>query len=720
MADTKKILSQMTTLEKIGQLMQYNANLFVDTEAEITGPMEVYNFTKEQVRAVGSCLNFRDASEMIKIQEQHLEHDRNKIPVIFMMDVIHGYRTIYPIPLAMGCSFDPELMKECARISAEEAAAGGVHVTFNPMVDYVRDARWGRVMETCGEDVGLNCKMGAAQVEGFQGDDLSKVGNLATCVKHFAAYGGAEAGRDYNTVELSEHVLREYYLPAYKACIDAGTKMIMPSFNTLNGVPATVNPWLMKTILKDEWKFDGVVISDYAAIHELAKHGITNDPKEQAYLAFKCGCDIEMCSTTYAHNLEKLIEEGRITMEELDAAVLRVLNLKNELGLFEDPLKGVDIERENAISLCDEHRAVARKAAEQTAVLLKNEGVLPFSKSLKKIAVIGPLGNDHEILGFWKCNGINDESVTVYEGIKNLLPNAEITVVNGCSKMPNELDKSGFNEAIEAARNADAVLLCLGENQNHSGEGNSRTSLDLPGVQGELAEAVAAVNPNCAAVTFSGRPLSLSNINKTVPAILHMWMPGNEGGNAVANLIFGDANPCGKLSMCFPYSVGQCPIYYNHAQTGRPKAAKFNFVHKAYCSNYVDGPNLPLFSFGHGLSYSNFVYEGMTLSANEMTADSTIEVAITVKNDSDIAGKEVVQLYMRDLFASNTRPIQQLIDFKKVDFAANETKVIKFTVKEEMLRFWNNEHKFVSEPGEFELYTGYADHLIHTNKFILK
>lgn len=720
MADTKKILSQMTTLEKIGQLMQYNANLFVDTEAEITGPMEVYNFTKEQVRAVGSCLNFRDASEMIKIQEQHLEHDRNKIPVIFMMDVIHGYRTIYPIPLAMGCSFDPELMKECARISAEEAAAGGVHVTFNPMVDYVRDARWGRVMETCGEDVGLNCKMGAAQVEGFQGDDLSKVGNLATCVKHFAAYGGAEAGRDYNTVELSEHVLREYYLPAYKACIDAGTKMIMPSFNTLNGVPATVNPWLMKTILKDEWKFDGVVISDYAAIHELAKHGITNDPKEQAYLAFKCGCDIEMCSTTYAHNLEKLIEEGRITMEELDAAVLRVLNLKNELGLFEDPLKGVDIERENAISLCDEHRAVARKAAEQTAVLLKNEGVLPFSKSLKKIAVIGPLGNDHEILGFWKCNGINDESVTVYEGIKNLLPNAEITVVNGCSKMPNELDKSGFNEAIEAARNADAVLLCLGENQNHSGEGNSRTSLDLPGVQGELAEAVAAVNPNCAAVTFSGRPLSLSNINKTVPAILHMWMPGNEGGNAVANLIFGDANPCGKLSMSFPYSVGQCPIYYNHAQTGRPKAAKFNFVHKAYCSNYVDGPNLPLFSFGHGLSYSNFVYEGMTLSANEMTADSTIEVAITVKNDSDIAGKEVVQLYMRDLFASNTRPIQQLIDFKKVDFAANETKVIKFTVKEEMLRFWNNEHKFVSEPGEFELYTGYADHLIHTNKFILK
>lgn len=699
--------------------MQYNANLLIDTAADVTGPMAELGLSKEAVNNVGSVLNFTSAEEVRKIQDIHMANDPNKVPMIFMMDVIHGFRTIFPIPLGMGCSFDPELLKKCTRMAAKEAIAGGVHVTFTPMVDYVRDARWGRVMETCGEDPMLNGIMGAAQVEAFQGNDLKDQSNMATCIKHFAAYGGAEAGRDYNTVEISEHALREFYLPAYKACVDAGSTMIMPSFNTLNGVPSIVNPWLMKKILKEEWGFEGVVISDYNAIGELENHGITNDPKEAARMAFDCGCDIEMCSTAYYQGLKELVEEGTVSMEELDAAVLRVLDLKNKLGLFEDPYRGASPEAEKAVFLTEEHRTIARKAAEESAVLLKNNGVLPFSKEVKKIALIGPMAEEHGIIGFWSCNGRNEESVTIAEGIRALLPEAQLTVVKGCCNQWDDMDRSGFEEAVKAAAEAELAILCLGEPQNYSGEGNSRTDLTLPGVQAELAKTVAAVNPNTAAVTFSGRPLVFGELNGVLPAILHMWFPGTEGGSAAANLLFGESNPCGKLSMTFPKAVGQCPIYYNHANTGRPKTGEEN-VHYPYTSNYIGCGNLPQYSFGHGLSYSKFTYESLELSEYEMTADGTVTAVVTLRNDSDIPGKETVMLYMHDKFASNTRPVQQLIAFEKVELAPGERKEVKFTVTEPMLRFWNNEQKYVSEPGSFELFTGYADHLLFKQEFILK
>jgi len=717
MADIKKILKNMTIREKIGQLSQYNANLFIDTDAAVTGDMQWLGISDEDLNYVGHVLNFKSSVEMRKIQEEHLKKDRNKIPMLFMMDVIHGFRTIYPIPLALGCSFNPDMVAECSKMAAKEAIAGGVQVTFTPMVDYVRDARWGRVMESCGEDAYLNSIMGATQVKAFQGDDLKNEENIATCVKHFAAYGGAEAGRDYNTVELSEHTLREHYLPAYKACIDAGVEMLMPSFNTLNGVPATANSWLMQRILKDEWNFGGIVISDYSAIKEIEDHGVAKDQKEAAKLAFQNNCDIEMCSSAYFNHMEELIEEGTISMEELDSAVLRVLELKEKLGMFENPFRGASENEESDIFLTDENRERVRRAAEESAVLLKNDDILPFSKNVKKIALIGPFADNHNIIGFWSCNGRNEESVTVCEGIKNLLPNAEITVIKGCSDEWDDYDTSEFNKAVSAAKDADAVILCLGEPQDYSGEGNSRVDINLHKIQLELVKSVAEVNKNAVAITFSGRPIVLTELEKEVPAILHMWFPGTECGNAVANLLFGNTNPSGKLSMSFPEHTGQCPIYYNHTNIikyGQPGA------HKPYCQSYIECSNLPLYSFGHGLSYSNFVYEDLILSKTKMTKNENVEVSITIHNNSDIEGKETVMLYMQDVVASNSRPIQQLIAFEKVCFEANERKTIKFTINEQMLRFWNNENELVSEPGEFKISTGYADHLILTENLYLK
>ena len=720
MRDLKQLLAQMTVEEKIGQLTQYNANLFIESDVDITGPMAKLGLTKEELKNVGSVLNFKDAKEVYEIQKKHLEEDRNKIPMTFMMDVIHGYRTIYPIPLALGCSFDTKLVEECSRMAAEEASAGGIQVTFTPMVDYVRDARWGRVMETCGEDVLLNSIMGAAQSKAFQNGDISKSGNLATCVKHFAAYGGAEAGRDYNTVELSEHVLREFYLPAYKACIDAGVDMLMPSFNTLNGVPSVANEWLMQDVLRKEWGFDGLVISDYAAVVELIKHGVAGDLKEAAKMSFENGCHIEMCSSGYIKHLKELIEEGVFTEAQLDEVVLKVLELKDKLGLFEDPYHGMDPDKEDELCLTPEYRALARRAAADCAVLLKNEGVLPLSKDVKKIALVGPFADEHAIIGFWACRGEDKESVTIAEGIRNMLPNAEITVVKGCGSAFDDCDKSGFEEAIEAAKNADVVVLCLGEPQGYAGEGNCRVDISLPGVQSEFAMQIVEANKNTVAVTFSGRPLAMPEMDADIPAILHMWMPGTEGGNAVADLLFGDVNPNGKLSMTFPKATGQCPIYYNHTNTGRPKPLAKENVHAPYTSNYIDCGNLPLYAFGHGLSYSEFVYEDLTLSADEFTADENVTVKITIRNNSNRIGKETVMLYMRDMVASNARPVQQMIAFEKVELTAGETKVVEFKIEEPMLRFWNNKHEFVSEPGIFEISTGYADHLILTQELRLK
>lgn len=720
MMDLEGLISQMTFEEKIGQLAQYNANVCVITDGEITGPATNLGLAKEDIPKIGSILNFSKVEDMIKLQKEHLENDRNKIPVVFMMDVIHGFRTIFPIPLGLACSFDEELASECSKMAALEASANGVNVTFAPMVDYARDARWGRVMETCGEEPLLSSRIGAACVKAFQGEDMKNPDNIGACVKHFAGYGGAEAGRDYNTVDIAERTLREFYFPAYKACIDAGAKLLMPSFNSLNGIPSVANKWLMNKVLREEWGYDGIVISDYNAVGELVTHGVANDKKEAAKRAFECGCDIEMCSSAYYHNLRMLVDEDVFTEADIDAAVLRVLRFKEGLGLFEDPYRGASRERADKVTLTPEHRAIARKAATKSAVLLKNDGVLPLSDSIKKVALIGPFANENKILGAWRCNGRVEESVTVYEGIKAALPSAEIVLVKGCGNEFDNLDRSGFDEAIAAAKNADAVVLCLGEPMDYSAEGNCRTDIRLPGVQEELAAAVSAVNPNTAALIFNGRPLVLSEVAKTVPAILEMWFPGTEGGNAAADLLFGKANPEGKITMSFPKSVGQCPIYYNHTNTGRPKPVSKDEVRMLFNSSYLDCGNLPLYSFGHGLSYSNFVYEDLSFDKTELTDDGEINVSITVYNDSDIEGRETVQLYMRDTVASVVRPIQQLIDYKKITLAPHERKTVVFTVTEPMLRFWNFDNEFVSESGEFRLSTGYADHLVHTKTFVLK
>ena len=716
--DVKKLLNEMTIEEKVGQLIQLNAVFFADSDAEITGPWEKLGIDKNDLKAIGSVLNFKNAGEMTEIQKKHMEEDRNGIPMLFMMDVIHGYKTIFPIPLGLGASFDPDTVTECTKMASKEASAGGIQVTFTPMVDYVRDARWGRVMETCGEDPYLNSVMGAAQVRAFQGDDLRNTDNLATCVKHFAAYGGAEAGRDYNTVEISERLLRECYLPAYKACIDAGTTMLMPSFNSLNGVPSIANEWLMKKVLKEEWGFDGVVISDYNAVGELIKHGVCESKKDAALAAFSCGCDIEMMSISYYLYIKELIDEGKISIEALDAAVERVLKLKDALGLFEDPYRGASLEKENRVCLTAEHREIARRGAEASAVLLKNDGVLPLSESIKRIALIGPFADEKKIKGFWACRGSDEDCVTVYEGIKALLPHAEITVARGCGAEWNDLDESGFDEAIAAAKSADAVVLCLGEPQNYSGEGNSRAEIGLTGVQQKLAEAVSAVNGKVAALIFSGRPLTLTALDATVPAILEMWFPGTEGGSAAANLLFGRANPSGKVPMSFPKAVGQCPIYYNHPITGRPKR-KPEDVHQPYASNYIGCGNLPLYPFGHGLSYSNFVYESMELDSAELTSEGKLTVTVKIRNDSDRDGAEVVQLYIHDLFASSVRPIQQLVAFKKVSIPAGECVEVSFEVTEPMLRFYNAQCEFISEAGDFDLFVGHADHPIFKETFRL-
>ena len=717
MTDFKKLLSSMTIKEKLGQLTQLNARVFIDTQADVTGPLEKLKLTKEDLSTIGSVLNYWKPSEMVAIQRQHLKDDRHKIPMVFMMDVVHGYRTIFPLPLALGCSFSPEVVAECTKMATREAVAGGIHVTFTPMVDYVRDARWGRVMESCGEDALLNSVMGATQVKAFQGDDLRNKENIAACVKHFAAYGGADTGLDYSPVDISEHTLREHYLPAYKACIDAGVEMLMTSYTAVNGCPTNANEWLMKKILKEEWGFDKLVISDYSAVKDLVEHCITPSEKEAAEMAFNNGIDIEMVSTFYMNHIEELIAEGKISEEKLDAAVLRVLELKEKLGLFEDPYRGACETDDSDVWLTEENRDIVRRAAEECAVLLKNDGVLPFKKDVKKVAVIGPFADEGKIIGFWACSGRPSESVTVKAGLEKLLPDVEIIYEKGCGDEFNDTDRSGFSAAIEAARNADAVILCLGEPQDYSGEGNSRVDISLHKIQLELAKEIAAVNKNTAALTFSGRPLVLSELDEVVPAILHMWFPGTEGGSAAANLLFGEVSPSGKVSMSFPRATGQCPIYYNRTKVIRQGPTG---PHNKNTASFIECDMTPLYSFGHGLSYANFKYESLELSADKMGVDDKVTVKITVHNDSDVAGKETVMLYMRDVFASNARPMQQLIAFEKLHFEAGERKTVEFTIDEPMLRFWGNDHKKISEAGEFLISTGYADHLVLTKSLWLE
>ena len=717
--DLEALLAGMTLEEKLGQMHDTVFSTLNKTlKAEITGLGGFDAAERLNLNYVGGTHGRCNAETAIDVQKKHLEADRNKIPILIMRDVIHGHTTIFPIPLGMGCSFDPDLLEECSAMTAKECAVTGLHLSYNPMVDYVRDARWGRVMETYGEDPYLIGLMGAAVVRGFQGKDLSDPSAIAACVKHFAGYGAAESGKDYNSAEISEYSLREYYLPAYKACLDAGAEMVMTSFNVVNGIPLNGNDYLMNGILRGEWGFEGVVISDSDAIKTLMTHGYTATYKEAAQVSIETGCDMEMCSYTYNDHVQELLDEGTLTMEQIDASVMRILKLKEKLGLFENPYHGASVENESKVLLCPEHRALVRRAAEQSAVLLKNNGVLPFDESVKTVALVGPFADDHMINGRWSCEGKPEDTVSMADGVRNLLPHAKITVVPGCTNLWTDTSTDGIAEAVEAAKAADIVIICVGEHENYSGESSSRATLNLPGVQEELIRRVSEVNKNSAVVLFNGRPLTLCEVDKVAPAILEMWFPGTEGGNAAARLLFGKVNPSGKLTMCFPKSVGQCPIYYSHANTGHP-GIDVEEKHEFWLSNYVDCGNLPLYNFGYGLSYSSFEYRGLEISADTMTPGGSITATVKVANTGKVAGREVVQLYMRDHFGSTVRPVQKLIDFKAIWLEPGEEQTVTFTVGEDKLVMWTAKGRYDTEAGAFSLYTGFADNLLFEKQFNL-
>lgn len=688
--DVKALIKKMSLEQKLAQLSQFNAVcLHLDAGDEVTGPAKELSLTRDQVASTGSVLNFRDATAMIELQKEHLENDPNKIPQLFMMDVVHGYKTIYPIPLAMGCSFDTALMEKCCNMAAKEMVTGGVRVTFGPMVDLVRDPRWGRCMETTGEDTYLNCEMSKAQVRGFQNGT-----GASACVKHYAAYGQAEAGRDYNTTDISERTLRDYYLPAYKAAVDEGVDMLMTSFNILNGIPSSGNKWLVKDVLRDEWGFDGVIISDYAALEEMMMHGYCADKKECAKRAIDATIDVEMMSSCYVQHIPALIESGEVKMEQIDAAVERFLKLKEKLGLFEDAFAGADAEKEESECLTEEYRAIAKKAAEKSAVLLKNEGVLPFKKSVKKVAVIGPYAN-LVMLGEWACHGRQETGVSLLQGVKNLLPNAKVEWAQGCSHAVNETDCSMVAEAEELAKQSDIVILTLGEHFNQSGEGRSRAELRLSQAQKTLLSKVVQANPNTAVVLYNGRPLVLTEVLDQMPALVEAWQPGTEGGNALASLLFGEVNFSGKLTMTFPRSEGQIPIYYNNYRTGRPPF-------QAYSSWYQDMSTTPLFEFGYGLSYTQFSVSEPSLDCEQMSRGKSVKVQAEVENTGAREGEIVVQLYICDEHASLTRPMKELKGYQKISLKAGEKQTVAFEINEQMLEFWSENNKFEAESGYFK------------------
>lgn len=729
----KELLEDMSLEEKIDQLLQV-CSYYYEKEGVITGPENTAGFSEEEIQNAGSVLGGGGAKLLRRIQENYMKKQPHHIPLLFMADVINGYRTIFPIPLAQGATFNPEIVEKAAAISAKESAAAGLHLTFSPMVDLVRDARWGRVMESTGEDTFLNSCFSKAMVEGYQGKgELKEKGRIAACVKHFAGYGAPMAGRDYNTVELSERTLREDYLPAYQAGIDAGSATVMTSFNTLDRIPSTGNKKLLRDILRGEMGFDGVIISDWAAIEELIHHGMAADKKEAAVLAMEAGVDIDMMTTCYCANLKKLVEENKVNEALINEAALRILELKNRLGLFENPYKDADEAEEAEIVLCEEHRKAAKDIAIESMVLLKNDNILPLQKEGQSIAVIGPHANNKWISGVWSIFAKIDENVTVEEGIKNL-GIKDITFAKGCGfidpdsgidtyhNSQNILEDSKIadqllEEALQNAKRADIVVMPLGEIAIQSGEASSRASIDIPKVQVDLFEKIYKVNQNIVVVLFSGRPLTINNLSEKAKAVLEVWFPGTEGGNAIADVLFGNANPSGKLSMSFPYSVGQIPVYYSEFHTGRPYSDEQKNV--KYLSKYLDIPNAPLYPFGYGLSYTHFEISQVSLNKRELKKGENLEASVTVKNAGKVTGKEVVQMYIQDKKGSVARPVRQLKGFQKIELQPGEERKITFTITEEMLRFYDINMNFTSEIGEFIVYIGNDSRTQNQQEFVL-
>lgn len=696
------LLSGMTLEEKLGQMTQLSPDFFgVEPSMDLTGPMKAMNVTEEMISTMGSTLNAFGAETLIAMQKKHLAADRNKIPLLFMADVVHGYKTAFPIPLAMSCSFNPATFEKAAEIAALESSASGIHLTFSPMADLVRDPRWGRVMESPGEDPYLNRIMVGATVHGFQGENYANPGRIASCVKHFAGYGAAEGGRDYNTVDISPGMLLEYYLAGYKGGIDAGAAMVMTSFNLINRIPATINKWLFRDVLRGILHFEGTTISDYDAVNESIVHGISEDGAMAAELAIKAGNDIEMMSTNYINFGVQLVKEGRLPVALVDEAVRRILILKNKLGLFENPFKDASRENERKFHLCSEHRAAARSIASQSVVLLKNEGVLPLKTDMK-IGLAGPFSTTRHLLGGWACDN-RAEAVSLYEAVAEKCQGRIIkTAMNG-ELGPMSAGVFDVEDCVSKAayelRDCDVVIVAVGENCEDTGEANSKTNLRLSPNQEKLIYALKGSGKRVVTVVFSGRPLEIKPVLSSSDAMVQAWFLGVETGHGLADVLFGDYNPSARLTMSFPHTVGQIPVYYNCFNTGRPLTEQNKNDH--YISRYLDCPNEPLFCFGYGLSYSKFEYGTLSVSNGD-----EIRASIEVTNVSNVAGKETVQLYIRDVKASVVRPLRELKGFEQIYLQPDEKKLVEFVITRDMLKYYNNELEFVFEPGEFDIMVG--------------
>jgi len=685
-ARVEDLLGRMTLEEKIGQMCQYTRY-----------PKE----HEELVKAgkVGSFLNVTGAEQTNKVQRIAVEQSRLGIPLIFGHDVIHGYSTIYPIPLAMASSWDPEMVKKAASIAAAEASSEGIHWTFAPMVDIARDPRWGRIAEGAGEDPYLGSAMARALVEGFQGENLADPDTIVACPKHYVAYGGAEGGRDYNTVEVSERTLRDVYMPPFKAAVEAGSGTLMSAFNDLNGVPASADLFTLTTVLREEWGFKGFVVSDWNSIGELVNHGIAGTQAQAGKEAVEAGVDMDMEGNVYQMTLARLVEEGTVSEKTVNDAVRRILTIKFMLSLFDRPY--VDPSLAAKVIQCKEHIEAARDFACRSMVLLKNEnGLLPLKKDLKCMAVIGPLADEQiALLGCWSCMGKPEDVVTVLEGIKNKVSEkTKVLYAKGCDIQGDST--KGFKDATDKAKAADVAIVVVGESREMSGEGGCRSSLDLPGVQEKLVRVVCETGVPVVMVLLNGRPISISWSAEHVSAILEAWHPGIQGGNAIADILFGDFNPFGRLPVTFPRTVGQVPIYYNHKNTGRPSTSS------RFTSKYIDLPSTPLFPFGHGLSYTQFEYSNLIIYPKKIMPDGKVEISLDVKNIGAREGDEIVQLYLRDLVGSATRPVKELKGFQRITLKSGEKMTVKFVVGPEQLAFVNLGMKRVVEPGTFKVMVG--------------
>ncbi len=715
-----RLFDSLTDREKLAEMTQLVTSLLTGREDMATtgGSLEA-SLLRSDLDSVGTTLNCFGAAESRRVQDEHLAANPHKIPLLFMADVIHGYRTVFPIPLAMGCSFDCEAARESAEIAARECSAAGVQLTFSPMADLVRDPRWGRVMESTGEDPWLNGKMAAAMVRGYQGGDYEKTGvigpgHVAACIKHFAAYGASEAGRDYNTVDLSEGMLREYYLPAYLAAVRAGVCMAMTSFNTVDRVPATVNRPLLRGILREENGFDGVVITDYGALYETLAHGACADKREAAKKAIEAGVDIEMMSTCILEHGEELMREDDGIRQAVDEAVRRILALKNKLGLFENPYKDADEEREKALLLCPAHREAARRIAGESIVLLKNENhALPLREGMK-IGIAGPFARSRSVLGSWALAGT--DGVSLLEGLREAWPQAELrtamdgelgSLFDGVTDVEDKID-----EACAALADCDVILAAVGENQNDTGECSSKTDLRLTKNQRRMVKRLCALGRPVVLVVFSGRPLEIRGEAEQCAAVVQAWFLGTESGTALADVLTGRVNPSGRLAMSFPQTVGQIPVYYNRMNTGRPRLT--NGQADRFITRFIDCPNEPLYPFGYGLSYTKFTYSGLRV---ERSGDGW-QVCVTVRSEEGPEGTETVQLYIRDCAASRVRPLQELRGVQRVRLLPGEEREVRFTLTEDDLAFWNGE-AFAAEPGGFLAMAGGSSDKLLTAPFSL-